>query len=126
MMKNKSLPANKIPFMSKYITQHEKLLQSSTMPFCADADSIKEGIQILMEAEREYILSQCHSKYLKQFGAVGNDLFMDHSRKRLCRRRVQIMNPYQVPPGIVRAKWMTEFVRVSAAIKVNVDWERSD
>jgi hypothetical protein len=115
-MTNEFLPVGSIPFMLKYTTQNDVLLQSSTMPFCSDANAIKEGIRVLMEAERNYILSKCDSTYLKQFGVVGNDLYMDHTGNRHCRRSVQIMNPYQLPPGIIRAKWMAEFVRVSVAI----------
>ena len=72
-----------------------------------DADSIraawKKGAKVAFEIEKQSVLDALPDTYRARFRQIG---FAEE------RRPVQILGPYDVPPGPLRKQWMAEFKKV--------------
>jgi hypothetical protein len=106
-----------VPFsLDDFITRDsdDSTMRSSSDLMFMDEASIREGMRKhtkqLMEAERKHVLSQLPAEYRNRFGTVGSERC--HCTRH--RRHVQILNPYQLRPGPLRAKWVKAFAEVSS------------
>jgi len=90
-------------------TKQQQQLDDECLLF-VNHETLERGLHrhaaALFEKERQRVLDQLPTAYREQFGAIG-----------FCQERPgQIVSPYQVPLGPLRAKWMEAFCKVSAAV----------
>ena len=79
-----------------------------------DLEDKKKIAKRIFEQEKEEILNSIPENYRNKFGQIG------FTKWGKCLLPILILNPYDVPPGEVRGKWLTMYEKVRLCFAGNL------